>query len=71
MNPNKLAQTNISVLDLAIVRDGGNASDTFKKQLEPCSKVENWGYKRFWLAEHHIQGIASSATVILIGHIAN
>jgi hypothetical protein len=36
MNPNKLAQTNISVLDLAIVRDGGNASDTFKKQLEPC-----------------------------------
>jgi hypothetical protein len=43
MNPNKLAQTNISVLDLAIVRDGGNASDTFKKQLEPCPKGRKLG----------------------------
>lgn len=72
MNPNKLSQTNISVLDLAIVRDGGNASDTFKNSLNIAQNVEKWGYKRFWLAEHHnMQGIASSATVILIGHIAN
>jgi luciferase family oxidoreductase group 1 len=72
MNPHKLSQTNISVLDLAIVRDGGNASDTFKNSLNLAQNVEKWGYKRFWLAEHHnMQGIASSATVILIGHIAN
>lgn len=72
MNPNKLSQTNISVLDLAIVRDGGNASETFKNSLNIAQNVEKWGYKRFWLAEHHnMQGIASSATVILIGHIAN
>jgi alkanesulfonate monooxygenase SsuD/methylene tetrahydromethanopterin reductase-like flavin-dependent oxidoreductase (luciferase family) len=43
-----------------------------KNSLNLAQKVENWGYKRFWLAEHHnMQGIASSATVILIGHIAN
>jgi luciferase family oxidoreductase group 1 len=68
----RLRQANISVLDLAIVRDGGNASETFKHSLNLAQQVEKWGYKRFWLAEHHnMQGIASSATVILIGYIAN
>lgn len=71
MTPNTLSQIKISVLDLAIVRDGGNASDTFKNSLELAQNAEKWGYNRFWLAEHHnMQGIASTATVVLIGHIA-
>ncbi|SEA50645.1 luciferase family oxidoreductase, group 1 [Flavobacterium gillisiae] len=71
MNKNNLSQTKISVLDLAIVRDGGNAADTFKNSLDLAQHVEKWGYERFWLAEHHnMPGIASSATSILIGHIA-
>lgn len=66
-----LSQIKISVLDLAIVRDGGNATDTFKNSLDLAQKAEKWGYNRFWLAEHHnMQGVASSATVVLIGHIA-
>lgn len=66
-----ISQIKISVLDLAIVRDGGNATDTFKNSLELAQKVEKWGYERFWLAEHHnMKGIASTATVVLIGHIA-
>lgn len=70
MTANTLSQIKISVLDLAIVRDGGNATDTFKNSLDLAQQVEKWGYNRFWLAEHHnMQGIASTATVVLIGHI--
>jgi luciferase family oxidoreductase group 1 len=72
MNNNNFAKTKISVLDLAIVRDGGTASDTFKNSLDIAQHVEKWGYDRFWLAEHHnMPGIASSATSILIGYIAS
>jgi luciferase family oxidoreductase group 1 len=71
MTKNTLFKIKISVLDLAIVRDGGNPTDTFKNSLDLAQKVEKWGYNRFWLAEHHnMQGIASTATVVLIGHIA-
>lgn len=71
MTNNKLSQIKISVLDLAIVRDGGNASDTFKNSLALAQQAEKWDYERFWLAEHHnMKGIASTATVVLIGHIA-
>ncbi|WP_140485858.1 LLM class flavin-dependent oxidoreductase [Flavobacterium sp. GSA192] len=71
MTSNKLSQIKISVLDLAIVRDGGNASDTFKNSLALAQQAEKWDYERFWLAEHHnMKGIASTATVVLIGHIA-
>lgn len=71
MNTNKLPQTRISVLDLAIVRDGGTASETFKNSVNLAQQLEKWGYHRFWLAEHHnMPGIASSATSILIAHIA-
>ncbi|KQB40755.1 Luciferase-like monooxygenase [Flavobacterium daejeonense] len=72
MASKSLSQVKISVLDLAIVRDGGNPSDTFKNSLDLAQKAEKWGYERFWLAEHHnMQGVASSATVVLIGHIAS
>ena len=71
MNKNSLSQTKISVLDLAIVRDAGTTSETFKNSLDLAQHAEKWGYNRFWLAEHHnMEGIASSATSILIGHIA-
>ncbi|MFL9831792.1 LLM class flavin-dependent oxidoreductase [Flavobacterium sp. ST-87] len=71
MNTDTLSRIKISVLDLAIVREGGNAADTFKNSLELAQHVEKWGFTRFWLAEHHnMQGVASTATVVLIGHIA-
>jgi luciferase family oxidoreductase group 1 len=60
-----------SVLDLASVRDGGSVAQTFRNSLDLAKHVEQWGYTRFWLAEHHnITGIASAATAVLIGHIA-
>jgi luciferase family oxidoreductase group 1 len=62
----------LSVLDLAPITEGGNASDSFRNSLELARHAERLGYRRFWLAEHHgMPGIASAATAVLIGHIAN
>jgi luciferase family oxidoreductase group 1 len=60
-----------SVLDLAPVRKGGSIADTFRNSLDLARHAEDWGYTRFWLAEHHnMPGIASAATSVLIGFIA-
>ena len=60
-----------SVLDLAPIRRGGDASQAFRNSLDLAQHVERWGYKRFWLAEHHnMTGIASAATSVVIGHVA-
>ncbi len=62
----------ISVLDLAPVKQGKSVNDTFQDSLSLADFAENLNYKRFWLAEHHnMESIASSATSVLIGFIAN
>lgn len=62
----------ISVLDLAPVKQGKTIHDTFNDSLNLAQEVEKLNYKRFWLAEHHnMASIASSATSVLIGFIAN
>lgn len=60
-----------SVLDLSPVFEGETVSDAMRKTLSLAQHVENLGYKRFWLAEHHnMPGIASAATSIVIGFVA-
>lgn len=60
-----------SVLDLATVIQGKKPADTFKTSADLARHVEEWGYKRYWLAEHHnMISVASSATSVVIGHIA-
>lgn len=67
-----LAQTPLSVLDLAPIREGKSLADTFAASMTLARHTESLGYKRFWLAEHHnLAGIGSSATAILIGYIAS
>ncbi|ASK30527.1 LLM class flavin-dependent oxidoreductase [Chryseobacterium sp. T16E-39] len=62
----------ISVLDLAPVKQGKSIHDTFQDSLSLANYTEGLDYKRFWLAEHHnMASIASSATSVLIGFIAN
>jgi luciferase family oxidoreductase group 1 len=62
----------ISILELAIITQDSNASETFQKTKEIAQLADNLGYKRFWLAEHHnMAHVASSATVVLIGYIAS
>jgi len=61
----------ISVLDLVGMRAGESASSAIARSVDLARHVESLGYTRFWLAEHHaIQGLACSATSVLIGHIA-
>ncbi|MHB1124961.1 MAG: LLM class flavin-dependent oxidoreductase [Ramlibacter sp.] len=60
-----------SVLDLAPITEGGDAAQSFRNSLDLARHAERWGYRRFWLAEHHgMPGIASAATSVLIGHVA-
>lgn len=60
-----------SVLDLAPIAEGHTAADAFNNSVSLARHAESLGYNRFWLAEHHnMDGIASSATSVLIGHIA-
>ena len=60
----------LSVLDLAAVREGGTVAESFANTVKLAQAAEAWGYRRFWLAEHHnMPGIASAATSVLIGHV--
>ena len=61
----------ISVLELATVVEGGNHRTAISNTVKIARHTESLGYKRFWMAEHHnMEYIASSATSVLIGHIA-
>lgn len=61
----------VSILDLAPIVVGGTAAESFKNTLDLARHAEKWGYHRYWLAEHHnMTGIASSATSVVIGHVA-
>jgi luciferase family oxidoreductase group 1 len=63
--------TAISVLDLSPITQGGDAARSFANSLSLAQHAESLGYKRFWLAEHHnMPGIASAATAVVIGHVA-
>lgn len=60
-----------SVLDLAPIVEGGDAAQAFRSSRDLARHAEGWGYRRFWLAEHHnMPGIASAATSIAIAHVA-
>ncbi|HEX8635559.1 MAG TPA: LLM class flavin-dependent oxidoreductase [Pyrinomonadaceae bacterium] len=66
-----LDSTFFSVLDLAPVKEGGTVTETFRETLDLARHAETWGYRRYWLAEHHnMPGIASAATAVLIGYVA-
>jgi luciferase family oxidoreductase group 1 len=61
----------VSVLDLVGMRANESAGSAIARSVNLAQHVEQWGYKRYWLAEHHsIPGLACSATPLLIGHVA-
>jgi luciferase family oxidoreductase group 1 len=60
-----------SILDLCPVPQGSTPADAFRNSLDLAQHAEQWGYRRYWLAEHHsMPGIASAATSVVIGHVA-
>ncbi|MFV5212554.1 LLM class flavin-dependent oxidoreductase [Azonexus caeni] len=69
MNP--LAEVKLSLLDLVAVRQGGSVAEALRIATDAARHAEKLGFARYWLAEHHnMPGIASSATAVLVGHMA-
>ncbi len=63
--------TPFSILDLAPIVEGGNAAQAFRNSLDLAQHAEQWGYHRYWLAEHHnMPAVASAATSVVIAHVA-
>jgi luciferase family oxidoreductase group 1 len=60
-----------SVLDLSPIAAGSDAAQSLRNTLDLARHAETWGYRRYWLAEHHsMPGIASAATSVVICHVA-
>jgi luciferase family oxidoreductase group 1 len=61
----------ISILDLVGMHPKESPGSAIARSVDLAQHAEQWGYRRFWLAEHHsIPGLACSATSVLIGHVA-
>jgi luciferase family oxidoreductase group 1 len=61
----------LSILDLAPIVEGSDAAESLRRTLDLAQHAEAWGYRRYWLAEHHnMDGVACSATAVLVGHAA-
>jgi luciferase family oxidoreductase group 1 len=61
----------ISVLDLSPIIQGGTAAQSLKNTVDLARHAERWGYRRYWLAEHHsMPAVASAATSVVIAHVA-
>ena len=61
----------LSVLDLSSINEGATPRQALANTLDLAQHAERWGYRRFWVAEHHnMRGIASAATAVVIGHVA-
>lgn len=62
----------LSVLDLCPVPAGESAGEALRRSVDLARHAEQWGYRRYWVAEHHnMPGIASSAPAVLIGQLAS
>jgi luciferase family oxidoreductase group 1 len=63
--------TPLSILDLAFVKSGSSIPAALHDSRDLAQHAERWGYRRFWLAEHHnLVGVASAATSVVIGYVA-
>lgn len=61
----------LSVLDLAPITENSDASASLRHTRDLAQHAERWGFRRYWLAEHHnMPGIASAATALVISHVA-
>ena len=62
--------TPLSILDLAPVSAGSDPATALRNTIELAQRAEQWGFRRYWVAEHHFVGVASAAPAVLIGQIA-
>ncbi|MDT4998901.1 MAG: hypothetical protein QOK12_1006, partial [Mycobacterium sp.] len=60
----------LSILDLAPISAGSDAATALRNTVDLAQQAEQWGYRRYWIAEHHFVAVASSSPAVLIGQIA-
>ena len=60
----------LSILDLSPISEGSDAATALRNTVDLAQHAEQWGYQRFWIAEHHFVAVASSSPAVLIGQIA-
>jgi alkanesulfonate monooxygenase SsuD/methylene tetrahydromethanopterin reductase-like flavin-dependent oxidoreductase (luciferase family) len=60
----------MSILDLAPISEGCDAATALHNAVDLAKHAEQWGFKRYWVAEHHFVSVASSSPAVLIGQIA-
>lgn len=60
----------LSVLDLAPISAGSDAAAALRNSVDLAQHAERWGYRRYWIAEHHFVAVASSSPAVLIGQLA-
>jgi luciferase family oxidoreductase group 1 len=60
----------LSILDLSPIPEGSDAATALRNTVDLAEHAEQWGYQRYWVAEHHFVAVASSSPAVLIGQIA-
>jgi alkanesulfonate monooxygenase SsuD/methylene tetrahydromethanopterin reductase-like flavin-dependent oxidoreductase (luciferase family) len=60
----------LSILDLSPISAGSDAATALRNTVELAQRAEQWGYRRYWIAEHHFVAVASASPAVLIGQIA-
>ncbi|MEJ2889844.1 LLM class flavin-dependent oxidoreductase [Actinomycetospora aeridis] len=71
MHPSHDLTIPLSVLDLSPVPPGGTGADGLRDSVALAQAAEAAGYRRYWVAEHHLTpGVASASTPVLAGLIA-
>lgn len=60
----------LSILDLAPISAGSDAATALHNTVDLAQRAEQWGFRRYWIAEHHFVAVASSSPAVLIGQIA-
>ncbi|OBG89596.1 luciferase [Mycobacterium sp. E802] len=60
----------LSILDLAPISAGSDAATALRNTVDLARHAEQWGYQRYWVAEHHFVSVASSSPAVLVGQIA-
>ena len=61
----------LSILELGRVREGGDRRTALDEARALARHAEGWGYRRFWIAEHHnMPAVTTAATSLVIAHVA-
>ena len=60
----------LSILDLSPISEGSDAATALRNTVDLARHAEQWGFRRYWLAEHHFVAVASSQPAVLIGQLA-